>query len=145
LGRMRRLFEASVDELSRRIRYKLPLTEMQTIQAAIGRMYIGLETSRLVVKGALERVEREDHDRLWDPALAVAKVHVIEQALAMCRTLQDILGGAGVFEERPYERPIRDLSCLNAIAGTLATLEVDLGIFAKGEVMRRRKRKTNEE
>jgi len=57
---------------------------------------------------------------------------------------QDILGGAGVFEECPYERPIRDLSCLNAIAGTLATLEVDLGILATSDVERRKKRRAGE-
>ena len=144
LGRVRWLFETCVHELSRRVRYKLPLTEMQTVQAAIGRMYVGIETSRLVILRALEHVDREDYDRLWDPSLAVAKYHVIEQALTMCRTLQDILGGAGVFEECPYERPIRDLSCLNAIAGTLATLEVDLGILATSDVERRKKRRAGE-
>jgi hypothetical protein len=45
-------------------------------------------------------------------------------------------GGAGVLEAYPYERPIRDLLCLNAIAGTLATLEVDLGILAASDVER---------
>jgi alkylation response protein AidB-like acyl-CoA dehydrogenase len=136
LGKMRRLFENCVDELAHRIRYRLPVTEMQAVQAAIGRMAVGLETSRMVLDRALDHIGRGAHDRLWDPELAVAKVHVIGQALAMCRTLQDILGGAGVLEAYPYERPIRDLLCLNAIAGTLATLEVDLGIVAVGDIER---------
>jgi alkylation response protein AidB-like acyl-CoA dehydrogenase len=140
LGTMRRLFETCVHELAHRIRYKLPLTEMQTVQAAIGRMYVSLETSRLVVEGALDHVDQGGCDPLWDPRLAVSKYHVVQQALAMCRTLQDILGGAAVFEERPYERPIRDLLCLNPIAGTLATLEVDLGVLAACDVENRIRR-----
>jgi len=136
LGRMRRLFELCVHELANRVRFKLPLTEMQTIQAAIGRMYVGVETSRIVVKSVLERVATEEYDALWDPPLALTKSHVIEQALQMCRTVQDILGGAGVFEDYPFERHIRDLTCLNPIAGTLATLQVDLGILSAAEVER---------
>ncbi len=140
LGRMRALVETAVHELSQRVRYGLPVTEMQAVQAAIGRMVAAIETSRLVLAGALDRIAAEAHDPYWDPPLAVAKLHVVEQALAVSRTLQDILGGAAVFEAAPYERTIRDLSCLNPIAGTMATLEVDLGIRAIADVEQRRRR-----
>lgn len=139
LGRMRALLETCVGELTERIRYGLPLTEMQTIQAAIGRMFAGVETSRLVLDGVLQRVGQGLHDPLWDAPLALAKYHVINEALALCRTLQDVLGGAAVLEADAYERPIRDLSCLNAIAGTLATLEVDLGVLTVADVTIRRR------
>ena len=139
LGRMRALLETCVAELAERIRYGLPLTEMQTVQAAIGRMFAGVETSRLVLDGVLERVDQGLHDRLWDAPLALAKYHVIQEALALCRTLQDVLGGAAVLEADAYERAIRDLSCLNAIAGTLATLEVDLGVLTVADVVIRRR------
>src|SRR6185295_5360204 len=105
-----------------------------------GRMVIGLETSRIVVAHMLERIDRDAHETLWDPPLAVAKCHVVGEALALCRTIQDITGGAGVFEGGPFERHIRDLGCLNPIAGTLATLEVDLGVLATNEVERRRRK-----
>jgi alkylation response protein AidB-like acyl-CoA dehydrogenase len=137
LGRMRVLFETCVAELSQRIRYGLPLTEMQAVQAAIGRMYVWLEASRLVVKAMLEDVERHECDPLWHPPFAVAKCVVIGHALQICRTVQSITGGAGVFEQRPYERLVRDLQCLDPIAGTLATLEVDLGILVTAEIKRR--------
>lgn len=137
LGRMRALFEAAVRELSQRMRYGLPVTEMQSVQAAIGRMVVGIESSRLVIAGALERIAAQAHDPYWDPPLAITKLHVVEQALTLSRTLQDILGGVAVFEAGPYERTIRDLSCLNPIAGTLATLQVDLGIQAIERVNRR--------
>ena len=144
---MRALIETYVAELAERIRYGLPLTEMQTIQAAIGRMHAGVETSRMVLDNVLARIGDGLHDPLWDPPLALAKYHVIREALGMCRTLQDILGGAAVFQAAPYERAIRDLSCLNAIAGTMLTLEVDLGILTVGDVELRRlpTRKRNDE
>jgi acyl-CoA dehydrogenase len=143
LGRMRALFETCVSELAQRVRYGLPVTEMQTVQAAIGRMVAQIESSRLVVASALDRVAAEAHDPYWDPPLAFTKLHVVEQALALTRTLQDILGGVAVFEAGPYERTIRDLSCLNPIAGTLATLQVDLGILAVTQLEhRQRGRKT---
>jgi alkylation response protein AidB-like acyl-CoA dehydrogenase len=137
LGRMRALFETAVHELAQRMRYGLPVTEMQTVQAAIGRMVVALESSRMVVASALERVATEAHDRYWDPPLALTKLHVIEQALALSRTLQDILGGIAVLEAGPYERTIRDLACLNPIAGTMATLQVDLGIHAIAHIEQR--------
>lgn len=144
LGRMRALCETAVQELSQRIRYGLPVTEMQGVQAAIGRMVVAIESSRLVVASALERIAAEAHDPYWDPPLALTKLHVVEQALAVARTLQDILGGVAVFEAGPYERTIRDLMCLNPIAGTMATLQVDLGIRAITEIEQRRRRAANE-
>jgi len=142
LGRMRSLFEAVTMDLSTRIRFRLPLIEMQTIQAAVGKMYVGLETSRIVIAHALERIERDEYDWLWDPPLVVLKGHVIEQALQLCRTIQDVAGGYAVFEEAPYERHIRDLMCLNPIAGTLMTLAVDLGGLAAAEVQRKAKKRS---
>jgi alkylation response protein AidB-like acyl-CoA dehydrogenase len=136
LGRMRSLLESCLRDLSSRIRYGLPLTEMQTIQATAGRMYIGLETSRLVLGKVLDRIDRGEYDWLWDPRLSVLKHHVIDEALRLCRSIQDISGGYAVFEQGPYERHIRDLQCLNPIAGTMATLAVDLGVLVIDEALR---------
>jgi alkylation response protein AidB-like acyl-CoA dehydrogenase len=140
LGRMRALCETAVHELSQRERYGLPVTEMQGVQAAIGRMVVAIESSRMVLESALEHIGAGAHDPYWDPPLALTKLHVVEQALAVTRTLQDILGGVAVFEAGPYERTIRDLSCLNPIAGTMATLQVDLGIRAIAEIEQRLRR-----
>jgi alkylation response protein AidB-like acyl-CoA dehydrogenase len=137
LGRMRTLFDDCVRDLSRRHRYRQPVAEMQAVQAAIGRMAVSLETSRIVVSHMLERIDREEHEKTWDAPLAVSKCHVIGEALKLCRTIQDITGGAAVFEHCAYERHVRDLMCLNPIAGTVATLEVDLGILATADVTRR--------
>lgn len=144
LGRMRRLFEACIDDLSTRIRFGRPASEMQAIQLAVGRMVISIETSRAVVRVALDRVGAGGGDFLWEPQLAVAKCHVIEQALQMVRTVQDITGGYAVLESHPYERLCRDLQCLNPIAGTLATLQVDLGVLAIEEVAMSRYERTSE-
>jgi alkylation response protein AidB-like acyl-CoA dehydrogenase len=136
LGRMKKLFETCVHDLANRIRYERPLTEMQTIQAALGKMTIALESSRIMVRATLDRIGNEGCDFLWEPQLAILKSHVIEQALHLVRIVQDITGGYAVFENAPYERTLRDLQCLNPIAGTLATLQVDIGILAADEVER---------
>lgn len=136
LGRMRTLFESCTNDVNNRQRYNLPLSEMQTVQATLGKMYIGMETSRVLLANVLSRIGRGGYDWLWDPPLAVLKCHVVEQALQMCRHIQDITGGYGVFDKAPYERHIRDLQCLNPIAGTMMTLMVDLGVLTADEVRR---------
>ncbi|MGE0545940.1 MAG: acyl-CoA dehydrogenase family protein [Kofleriaceae bacterium] len=143
LGRMKRLFESCVKDMATRIRYERPLTEMQTIQAALGKMTIALESSRIMVRATLDRIGDEGCDFLWEPQLAILKSHVIEQALHLVRVVQDITGGYAVFEGAPYERTIRDLQCLNPIAGTLATLQVDLGILAADEIQRQQRAQTH--
>jgi acyl-CoA dehydrogenase len=151
LGRMRRLVEACVNDLSTRIRYGRPLTEMQTVQAMIGRMVIVLESSRLIVRSVLDQVGAAGTDFLWEPQFAIVKSHVVEHGLQLVRLIQDVTGGYGVLDGFPYERTCRDLQCLNPIAGTLATLEVDLGNLAIEElahppvVRSRRRTETHED
>ena len=130
LGRMRALFEKVVRHLDERIRYKQPLTEMQTVQAALGRMHIAIETSRLYVHNMLAGTGRGDIDYLWDPQVAKAKYFLTEQALTVAQTAQHILGGYGYMQEYGFDRYLRDFYGLVPIIGTQYTLEVDIGIRA---------------
>ena len=130
LGKMRALLESIIEHLSHRIRYERPLTEMQTIQAAIGRMSVAIESSRLMVHSMLERVGNEDLDYLWDPNVAMAKYFLIEQAVGMAQTAQQLLGGYGYMQEFEFDRYLRDFYGVVPIIGTQYTLEVDLGIRA---------------
>ncbi len=127
---MRALLEAVVEHLSHRIRYERPLTEMQTIQAAIGRMSVAVDSARLIVHSMLERVGNNDLDYLWDPNVAMAKYFLLEQATHMAQTAQQILGGYGYMQEFEFDRYLRDFYGLVPIVGTQYTLEVDLGIRA---------------
>lgn len=146
LGRMRRLFELCVEDLAQRLRYRLPVTEMQAVQARLGQCYVAIETARTVLYDAIERAssEREPLDELWDVTITTSKYYVVQQAEAVVRGLCYVLGGAAYDREQPYERALRDLHALLHLAGTQATLEVDLGVKAIAEVeqaMARRRRR----
>jgi alkylation response protein AidB-like acyl-CoA dehydrogenase len=133
LGRMRSFFERCVVELQRRVRYGIPVAEMQAVQATFGRMAVALETTRLVVRSALARAGQCQHESYWDASFALAKYHAVEQALAFGRAAQNILGGAAVFESDGFERELRGFNCLVANAGTQLVLEIDLGVLAAAE------------
>lgn len=149
LGRMRRLFERCVEDLSQRLRYRLPVTEMQAVQARLGQCYVAIETARTVLYDAIERAEAPDEpgarlDPVWDVAITTSKYYVVQQAEAVVRGLCYVLGGAAYDREQPYERALRDLHAFLHLAGTQATLEVDLGVKAIAEVeqaMARRRRR----
>jgi alkylation response protein AidB-like acyl-CoA dehydrogenase len=154
LGRMRRLFEQCVEDLSQRMRYRLPVTEMQAVQSRLGQCYVAIETARTVLYDAIERAA-EGHgegdgggsgvDRVWDVAITTSKYYVVQQAEAVTRGLAHVLGGAAYDRGQPYERGLRDLHAFLHLAGTQATLEVDLGVKAIAEVeqalARRRRRR----
>ncbi|MFQ5961574.1 MAG: acyl-CoA dehydrogenase family protein [Candidatus Methylomirabilales bacterium] len=134
LGRMRALFEKVVSHLDQRFRYKQPLTEMQTIQAALGRMHVAIESSKLFMRTMLSETGREDLDYLWDPWAAKSKYFLLEQATMVAQTVQQIVGGYGYMQEYEFDRFLRDFYGLVPIVGTQFTLEVDIGIRAIQEV-----------
>lgn len=133
LGAMRSLFEASLAHVTTTVRYKLPLSQMQAVQAQVGRMRVALETSRCSVASALEAAVRGSRHPVWDIGTTSAKYYTVQQAIALCATAQSIVGGDAVFVGRPFERRMRDFACFAPLAGTQASLEVDLGILSIGE------------
>lgn len=139
LGRMRRLFELCVEDLAQRIRYRLPVTEMQAVQSRLGQCYVAIDTARTVLYDAIERAGGDgggdgEVDRVWDVAITTSKYYVVQQAEAVTRGLAHVLGGAAYDRGQPYERGLRDLHAFLHLAGTQATLEVDLGVKAIAEV-----------
>lgn len=136
LGRMRSLFERCVNDLSGGIRFRR--LDPQEIDSAIGKMFMGLETSRLLLASVLERVDRGEYDWKWNPPLSVLKHHVIAQASELCGSIQYLAGGYAAIGSGPYERHIRDLESLKPIAGTMATLAVDLGGLVVDEMQQNR-------
>jgi alkylation response protein AidB-like acyl-CoA dehydrogenase len=141
LGRLEAFFEASARDLSSRMRYGLPASEMQAVQAALGRMWAQVETCRALVEQMLRRLgdrdERSAADRAWDPAVAATKYAVLEQARAFLYDAQNILGGRWYYTKWPFGRWMRDLMGMIPAAGTQAILEVDIGMLASSEVARR--------
>jgi alkylation response protein AidB-like acyl-CoA dehydrogenase len=134
LGRMRAFFEACARDVRQRIRYGLPVAEMQAVQAALGRMAVSLETTRLLVLHALERAGRDEHEACWEPSTVMSKYFTVEQALVLCREAQRVLGGEAVACDSPFERDMRSFQCFVANQGTQLVLEVDMGALAATEV-----------
>ena len=133
LGKLEALFEGMVASLTARRRHRLPVTEMQAVQAGLGRCWAALEAIRAVVDRMLELVSRDQEspaDMTWNPAVAVTKYFVLEQMSAMLAIAQRLLGGSWYYDDEPFGRWMRDLQGFIPAAGTQGILEVDLGIWA---------------
>ncbi|MBW5835284.1 acyl-CoA dehydrogenase family protein [Yersinia enterocolitica] len=128
LGGARAIIEKTISYLQRTIRYDEPLAEMQHVQAAIGRMSIGLETARAMVYHSLERQARKESDPYWDPISSAAKHYAIEQINIITLTALKLTGGWGYTEDSGLGRSHRDFTSMLAGADPQEKLEVDLGI-----------------
>jgi alkylation response protein AidB-like acyl-CoA dehydrogenase len=106
---------------------------MQAVQASLGRFWAALEANRAMVERMLRQVPPDQAgaaDTTWHPTVAVTKYFVLEQTSAMLGIAQRLLGGTWYYDEEPFGRWMRDLQGFIPAAGTQATLEVDLGIWA---------------
>jgi alkylation response protein AidB-like acyl-CoA dehydrogenase len=133
LGKLEALFEGMVANLATRRRHRLPVTEMQAVQASLGRFWAALEATRAMVDRMLRHVspdQASSADPTWNPTVAVTKYVVLEQTSAMLGIAQHLLGGTWYYDDEPFGRWMRDLQGFIPAAGTQATLEVDLGIWA---------------
>jgi alkylation response protein AidB-like acyl-CoA dehydrogenase len=145
VGKLEALFEGMVADLADRRRYRQPVTEMQAVQAGLGRYWAALEAVRAMVDRMLRRLPPDQAGpagATWDPTVAATKYFVLEQMSAMLAIAQRLLGGTWYYDDEPFGRWMRDLQGFLPAAGTQATLEVDLGIWgaatAKAELQRRR-------
>ena len=129
-GRMRAMLERCIAHLGSTIRYGRPLTEMQAVQASIGRMTASVEACRAVLHTALAWQASGASDPIWDPNITAAKYFVTEQLNAFCSDLFRLAGGFGYTAESGFGRFQRDVAALFAGAGAQGTLEVDLGVMA---------------
>lgn len=130
MGRMQAIFESCIRQLGETVRYQRPLTELQNVQSAIGRMYVAIANARLMLHHALGLIAQGQSDPIWDPISWTAKYQVTESALEVVLTAMRLLGTKGVFKAEPYERYLRDISGMLAGGNPQDTLLVDLGIAA---------------
>jgi alkylation response protein AidB-like acyl-CoA dehydrogenase len=144
LGKLEALFEAMVADLAARTRHRLPVTEMQTVQAGLGRYWAALEAVRAMVDRMLRRLPPDQAGpagATWDPTVAATKYFVLEQMSAMLTIAQRLLGGTWYYDDEPFGRWIGTRASSRP-RGPQATLEVDLGIWgaatAKADLQRRR-------
>ena len=129
VGRMRWAVDACIQLLSKTGRYRMALTDMQAVQAKLGRLFVSLETSRIVAHHGLRRLASRAYDPVWDPHLSAAKYYLTEQALAVGQTILHLTGGRGYESEYGFERYVRDVTGLISGCGAQDILEVDLGVW----------------
>lgn len=128
LGQMEAVLHDTIDSLSQTVRYRRPLTEWPNVQAALGRMFVAVETSRQAIYRALEALRDGRADPSWDPVISVAKYYTTERALDVGRAAMHLLGGQAYLSQHRFERFLRDITGMIAGAGAQDILEVDLGM-----------------
>lgn len=132
LGRLEALVEAVANDMASRVRYKMPLTTMQVVQARLGQMRVSLDACAAFQQTLLDQLDRQQlnpADAAWHPLSASAKYFVVEQARRVIEDAQTVLGGAWYFDGAPFGRWMRDLLGFIPAAGTQGILEVDLGLM----------------
>ncbi|GHE38234.1 acyl-CoA dehydrogenase FadE13 [Streptosporangium violaceochromogenes] len=129
-GQMRMLLERTVTQLHKRVRYGQSLMNLPNVQAAVGRMYVALETSRAMAHRAQEHLDRGAAHPVFDPVISAAKHQVTEQALALADEAFRVLGGHAYYGDPRYGMYLRDHFGLIAGAGTQDLLEINLGLCA---------------
>ena len=131
VGAMRSLHEHCMRQLSTTLRYGMPLTEMQSVQAALGRQRISIDTCTAMLHTALARLAGYGGsiDPFFDPLISATKHHVSNECVALAISALKLLGGRG-YLRGPAERFLRDSCGLLAGGGTQEVLEIDLGIQA---------------
>ncbi|WP_235093859.1 acyl-CoA dehydrogenase family protein [Streptomyces sp. A1-5] len=127
-GQMRMLLEHTVVYLNSTVRYGQVLMDLPNVQAAVGRMYVAVETSRAMARRAQERVDQGAAHPVFDPVVSAAKYHVTEQALALMDEAFRVLGGHAYYGDPRYGMYLRDFFGFVAGAGTQDLLQVNLGM-----------------
>lgn len=131
VGAMEALHEHCIEHLSQTQRYGMALVEMQAVQAALGRQYIAVESSRALLHRALSRLAGHEAglDPTFDPVISAAKHEITGHAVELAVSALRLLGGRG-YLRGPAERFLRDACALLSAAGAQDVLEVDLGVRA---------------
>ncbi|MFT4628106.1 MAG: alkylation response protein AidB-like acyl-CoA dehydrogenase [Myxococcota bacterium] len=139
-GRMRALIERVIDDAAPKERFGREIIDLDTFHAAIGRMYIAMQTVRSTTYRTLEHTEAGRHDRSFvhDPMLSVGKYVAVECALELAGLAQKLTGGHGYFDKHDIHRTLRDFYGLSPILGGQLAIESTLGSSVIFQHQRRR-------
>jgi alkylation response protein AidB-like acyl-CoA dehydrogenase len=127
VGRARALVELSLARLETTIRNGQPLSMLPNVQAALGRMYIAVESARAMLYRA---AAAGGTDPLFDPLISAAKHFIVERVRFVLEEALRVLGGYFYYGDPYFGICLRDFAGLVAVAGTQDLLEVTLGSLA---------------
>lgn len=130
VGRARALVELSIARLETTIRNGQPLTTLPNVQAALGRMYIAVETARAMLYRTAAMAAHGSSDPLFDPAVSAAKHFIVERVRFVLEQAMQVLGGYFYYGDPYFGICMRDFAGLVAVAGTQDLLEVTIGALA---------------
>ena len=116
LGIMQAAFEDAFEYSKTRTSMGKPLIEHQMVQSMIADMKVLLESARLLVYTAAEKLDRGDPDYpLWS---SMAKLATARWGVDLVRMAMQVLGGFGYSRESRVERLYRDIKMIEIGDGT---------------------------
>jgi alkylation response protein AidB-like acyl-CoA dehydrogenase len=127
LGRAQAILEDCAAHLADTVRYGEPVAEMKNVEASLGRMYVAVESARVMLYHALSRVADGRTEPIFDPAVSAAKYFAVEQIRFVLERALNVLGGYGFYGTPHLGRYMRDFAGIALAAGTQDILEVNLG------------------
>ncbi|MGY0234156.1 acyl-CoA dehydrogenase family protein [Longispora urticae] len=127
LGRAQAVLEDCAAHLAGSVRYGEPVAELKNVQASLGRMFVAIESARVMLYHALGRVAAGNTEPVFDPIVSAAKYFAIEQIRFVLERALAVLGGHGYYGTTHLGRYMRDFAGLTLAAGTQDILEVNLG------------------
>ena len=95
-----------------------PLIELQAIQFKFAEMAIKIESARLLVYQAAQRVDDGLYRREDAHMLSIAKAYATEVANQIASEALQVLGAQGYMQDHPLERHYRDARQLMIVEGT---------------------------
>lgn len=102
LGVAEAAYESSIAYAKERIVYGKPISELQTVQMHLAKMYSQIKATRILTHHIATTTENLDLDS------SVAKYYASETAVEVTQTALRVFGGYGYMKEYPIERYIRD-------------------------------------
>jgi len=127
LGRAQAILEDCATRLATRVRYGESVAGLKNVEASLGRMYVAIESARVMLHHALSRVADGRAEVVFDPVVAAAKYFAVEQIRFVLDRAQGLLGGHGFYGTPHLGRYTRDYAGIAVLAGTQDILEVNLG------------------
>ncbi|MEU8763598.1 acyl-CoA dehydrogenase family protein [Streptomyces sp. NPDC048659] len=129
-GQMRTLLDRAVERLRVTERHGRLLIDLPNVQAALGRMSMGVVTAHAVTGHALRHIESGRLQPGFDPVVATAKHQVTAAALALVEEAFRVLGGHAYYGDPHFAMAVREFHGLVAGSGTQEHLEINLGVHA---------------
>ena len=122
VGVGRAAFEKALAHSRERVQGGKPIAEHQAVASMLADMAIGLETARTMVYRTAWAV---DHQEPYDFTLGwKTKIFASEVAFECARKGVEIFGGAGIMQEAPMEKYLRDASTFLHSDGTNQVLRL---------------------